>query len=212
MKIVIDTDACKKQGKDVDVALYLLSILAGSKITLNTFEKARQQGLLKFKEMYDRNKPFPETVSLSQTGEYVAESINASGSVGVKNENRFLNLANQMIEIFPKGKKLCQSGTKMPWRGNPNTIADRLEKFVAKYGDYSDEEFINATKRYVADYMGKSTMRVLMYFIYKNVDGEKKVVDGRMVGDRDRISMLADYLSNPEEDEGASLNWDVILK
>ena len=46
MKIVIDTDACKKQGKDVDVALYLLSILAGSKITLNTFEKARQQGLL----------------------------------------------------------------------------------------------------------------------------------------------------------------------
>jgi hypothetical protein len=42
MKIVLDTEVYKKEGKDVDIALYLISLLCGSKITQNTFEKARQ--------------------------------------------------------------------------------------------------------------------------------------------------------------------------
>ena len=52
MKIVLDTEVCKKDGKDADVILYLLSLLSGCKITVNTFEKARQQRMLKFEQMY----------------------------------------------------------------------------------------------------------------------------------------------------------------
>ena len=42
MKIVLDTEVCQREGKEMDVMLYLLSLLSGCKITPNTFEKARQ--------------------------------------------------------------------------------------------------------------------------------------------------------------------------
>lgn len=211
MKIVLDTEMCKKKGEDAALALYLLSLLSGYKITQNTFEQARKKGLLKFEQMYDPRNPFPDYVSLTETGEYLTEGLMANSIVGDASRERILALAEKMREVFPAGSKTSQNGTKHPWRGNVNTIADRLEKFIAKYGNYSDEEFIDATKRYVKDYLGKDTMRILMYFIWKNVDGEKKFVNGRMVGDKDRISMLADYLENKEE-KPAEIDWEVTLR
>ena len=80
MKIVLDTEVCKKEGMDTDVAIYLLSLLSGCKITVDTFEKARQQRMLKFEQMYDVRKPFPEYVSLTDTAERVVESLMASSS------------------------------------------------------------------------------------------------------------------------------------
>lgn len=212
MKLILDTDACKKAGRDVDVILYLLSILAGSKITVNTFEKARQQSLLSFERPYDRRFPFPDYVGINNTGRFVAESAMAQSNDVTQPEGRFIHLAKELIPLFPAGSKVSQTGTKHPWRGNPTTIADRLEKFMLKYGDHSDEDIIDATKRYVADYMGKPTMRILMYFIYKNVDGEKKFIDGKLKGDSDRISMLADYLENKEADVPVDFDWNTTLK
>lgn len=211
MKIILDTDACKGNGRDPDVLFYLLSLLSGYPITPSTFEKARQSGFLKFDRPYDPRNLFPDYVSLSQTGEFVTESVMAKSNVPANSENRFMALAEQMRALFPAGNKIGQNGSKYPWRSNATTVADRLEKFVAKYGDHTDEEFIDATKRYLADYMGKPDMRILMYFVYKNVEGEKKVVDGRMVGDRDRISPLADYLANKEED-AVPIDWEIELR
>lgn len=211
MKIVLDTEVCKKMGKDGDVALYLLSLLSGCRITVDTFEKARQQNLLKFDRMYDRRYPFPDYVSLNQTGEYVAESLMASSETSTQSAGRFPDLAKKMMELYPKGYKVTSSGNKYSWRGNATTIADRLEKFVTKYGNYSDEDFLDATRRYLADYAGKPDMRILMYFIYKNVDGEKREVGGRIIGDRDRISPLADYLAN-KESAPVDFNWDIELR
>ena len=212
MKIVFDTDVCKKIGKDIDLILYLLSHAAGAKITANTFEKARQQNSLKFNAPYNRANLFPDYVELSTDGEFVVESVLASSNVGgEKSEDRFESLAKKMIECYPEGyKRGSDSKTKMAWRGNPKTIADRLRRFVLKYGDFTDEEFVDATKRYVADNISSPYMRVLLYFIYKNVDGEKQIVNGRVVGDKDRISPLADYLANKEE-KLVSDDWDVQL-
>lgn len=211
MKIIIDTDVCIKEGKEPDTMLYLLSLLSGYPITLNTFEKARQQGLLKFSQMYDPKKSFPDYVSLSDTGVFVAESVVGSSATSEQPKDRFEVLAGKMMECFPEGyKQGSDSHTKQPWRGNKMTIADRLRKFVVKYGDYTDEEFVDATKRYVANNINSPYMRILLYFIYKNVVGEKQVVNGRLVGDTDRISPLADYLSN-KDDKPANDNWDVTL-
>ena len=71
MKIVLDTDVCRNKGEDAGIILYLLSLLSGCKITVDTFEKARQQRMLKFEQMYDVRKPFPEYVNITDTAEHV---------------------------------------------------------------------------------------------------------------------------------------------
>ena len=168
MKIVFDTDACKKNNRDVDLMLYLLSFAAGCKITANTFEKARQQNFLRFKSLYRRDHPFPDYVELSDSGEFLVDSIMADSHVDASNnEDRFTSLANKLRELFPSGKK---PGYAYTWRDSTSCIADRLKKFSLKYGDYSDEEIIDATKRYVASFNGDyKYMQLLKYFIWKNV-------------------------------------------
>lgn len=212
MKIVFDTDACIKNNKDIDVLLYLISLAAGSNITLNTFEKARQQHLLKFNAPYDRNNLFPNSVELSRDGEFLLESIMADSEVGTSNtsQDRFINLANKLRELFPAGVK---PGYKYLWRDSTTCIADRLKKFTMKYGNYSDEEIIAATKRYVDSFNGNYTyMQLLKYFIWKNKVSGAELIDGRLVGEVEKQSQLAAYLEDKEEEQTAAADWDVELK
>ena len=62
MKIVFDTETCKTKNVDVGVALYLISALAGSMITADTFEKARKSGYLDFTQRYERGIPAMDPV------------------------------------------------------------------------------------------------------------------------------------------------------
>ena len=98
MKIIIDTETCKKKGLDVDVALYLLSVLSGSTITVDTYEKARQEGYLNLAEPYSRDKPFPLHLSLSNTGEFVAEGIMAESNDDVA--DTLISVGRQIIEAI----------------------------------------------------------------------------------------------------------------
>ena len=207
MKIVLDTEVCKKEGKDADVILYLLSLLSGCKITVDTFEKARQQRLLLFEQMYDVRKPFPEYVSLNVTGEHLAESMMASSNVS--SEDRYTQLAEKLREIFPAGKK---PGYAYTWRDSPSCIADRLKKFFMKYGEYSDEQVIEATKAYVASFNGNYTyMQLLKYFIWKNKVTGEEVVRGRVVGEVERQSQLAAWIEDTPE-KSTSVDWDIELR
>ena len=208
MKIVLDTEVCKKEGKDTDVILYLLSLLSGSRITVNTFEKARQQGMLKFEQMYDPRKPFPDYVSLTDTGEHIAESLMAGSSIEAS-EERCTQLAEKLREIFPAGKK---PGYAYTWRDSVSCIADRLKKFFMKYGEYSDEQVIEATKAYVASFNGNYTyMQLLKYFIWKNKVTGENVVRGRIVGEVERQSQLAAWIEDTP-DKSISVDWEVELR
>ena len=210
MKITFDTNACKKNGRDIDLILYLISFAAGAKITAKTFEKARQQNFLRFKEMYNRNQPFPEYVELSQDGEFLVESIMAESNVGTNTDDRFTILANKLRELYPAGKK---PGYAYTWRDSTSCIVDRLKKFVMKYGDYSDEEIINATNRYVNSFNGNyQYMQLLKYFIWKNKVSGGELVDGRLVGEVEKQSQLAAYLEDTEEEAPKSVDWDIVLK
>ena len=212
MKIIIDTDLCKEKGRDVDLVLYLLSFLAGSKITANTFEKARQQGYLKFLRMYDPRKPFPEDVELTDDSKFFLEGVMADANTKMKSntEERFVNLANKMRDLFPQGNK---PGYHYAWRDSTTVIVDRLKKFIMKYGDYSDEDILDATKRYVDSFNGNYTyMQLLKYFIWKNKVTGGELVEGRLVGETEKQSQLASYLENKEEKGHIILDWDVQLK
>jgi hypothetical protein len=217
MKIVLDTELCKKEGKDADVILYLLSLLSGCKITTNTFEKARQQRMLKFEQPYDVRKPFPEYVSLTDTAEYAVESLMASSDSSTPSEERLINLAEKLQELFPDGKK---PGYAYKWRDSTSCIVDRLNKFFLKYGpilkkkkvDCSDEAIIRATKEYVDSFNGNYTyMQLLKYFIWKNKTTGEEVVRGRVVGEVERQSQLAAYLED-SKDKKVSADWDLVLR
>lgn len=208
MKIVLDTEICKKEGKDADVIIYLLSLLSGCKITVDTFEKARQQRMLRFEQMYDVRKPFPEYVSLTDTAEHVVESLMASSSK-VASEERCVQLAEKLREIFPAGKK---PGYAYTWRDSPSCIADRLNKFFMKYGDYPDDRIIQVTKDYVDSFNGNYTyMQLLKYFIWKNKTTGENVVRGRVVGEVEKQSQLAAWLEDTP-DKNISADWDVELR
>jgi len=212
MKITFDTEACKKNGKDVDLILYLISFLAGSKITLNTFEKARQQNFLKFNQPYDRNHLFPDYVELSEQGEFLAESVIADSNTGVSNtsEERFTNLANKLRELFPGGKK---PGYAYTWRDSTSCIVDRLKKFVTKYGDYPDDDIIAATKKYVDSFNGNyQYMQLLRYFIWKNKVSGTELINGRLVGEVEKQSQLAAYLEDTDEEPIKKVEWESELK
>lgn len=210
MKFILDTEACKKNGRDADLILYLVSFLTGSKITANTFEKARQQNFLKFNAPYNRTNLFPDYVELNEQGEFLAESILADSEMPSNSEDRFVNLANKLRELFPSGKK---PGYAYTWRDSTSCIVDRLKKFVMKYGNHSDDEIIAATKKYVDSFNGNyQYMQLLKYFIWKNKVTGGELIDGRMVGEVEKQSQLAAYLEDTDENTPTHAEWDVELK
>ena len=102
-------------------------------------------------------------------------------------------LVNQLRELFPKGIKTGSAA----WRGNVREIKLRLQKFFKIYeNSYSDEEIIEATKKYVESFNGNYTyMRILKYFILKD---EVKIDEN---GNRyvEQVSELANFLENEME-------------
>lgn len=212
MKIIFDTEACKKNNTDIDLLLYLISILSGSKITSATFEKARQQNLIRFLAPYKSGNPFPDYIELNEQGQFLAETVMADSNLGVSasSEERFVNLANKLRELFPAGKK---PGYAYTWRDSTSCIVDRLKKFIMKYGDYPDEDIINATKKYVNSFNGNyQYMQLLKYFIWKNKVTGGELIDGRMVGEVEKQSQLAAYIEDTEEEVPAGHSWDIELK
>lgn len=202
MKIIIDTDVCKKKDYDVGTILYLASLLSSCPITLHTFENARQKGLLKFEEMYDRNKPFPEAITLSKTGEYILNSV-ISASSSKKGTEAYYELANRMRALYPDGNK---PGYPYKWRDSTEGIAERLQSFFAKYpqcAKYSDDEIVEATKSYVNSFNGDyKYMQLLKYFIWKN-----KTTGGEL----ERQAQLAAWLQDKQEEKQINHDWEVKL-
>lgn len=199
MKFLIDTDACKKNCRDVDLMLYLISLYTGSKITKNTFEKARQQGFLTFNQAHVINNYFPDYVTLNKDGECLVESILSDGKVTptLDSDERFDNLARQLRELYPQGTK---PGTQQQWRNSVSTVSNRLKKFIMKYGEHTDEEIIEATKRYVSSFNGDYRyMHVLIYFIWKNKVAGGEYKNGVLVGEVEKQSELASYIENKEK-------------
>lgn len=84
-----------------------------------------------------------------------------------------LELSKTLKEIFPKGKK---EGTALYWAEGVSLIDKRLRLFFKKYGVFSSEEIIDATKRYIESFNGNyAYMRTLKYFIFKDIKGVEEI-------------------------------------
>lgn len=110
-------------------------------------------------------------------------------------EERLKNLAVQLKEIYPKGKK----DNTWYWADGVAVIARRLEIFFHKYDkkmEITDEQIINATKRYVDEKLGSQDMRLLKYFIFKDPVGKG--------GSVEPTSDLLTYIENEGQPSGSS--------
>lgn len=200
MKFYIDTDECAKLKLPVSTALYLAALYYKEGINRKTFEESLSRGLVNFSG-YDKFYE-PKEVTITQAGVDFVESIFLNSEFKPKKGevDNFNTLADQLKELFPKGKK---PGTTLMWRGSSYEIAKKLRTLVKKTGaKFTNEQAIEATKRYINSFNGNySFMQILPYFILKQV-----LVNGTY----EERSQLLSYIENTEEGYGSE--WTAELK
>lgn len=165
MSVTINSDIIKENGLTLNQFIFLLSI--------NNRPSAEEiTALHKDMELLNRSLDGSK-IKISKKGadlidKIIIESIQndpKKKATVTANKNRILALAREMQELYPKGRK---PGTNNYWRGNISEITDRLTVFFKKFGDYTDEQIINATKKYIDSFNGDyQLMKTLKYFISK---------------------------------------------
>jgi HEPN domain-containing protein len=136
------------------------------------------------------------------------EILSDSSGTVEKSDEELLELATKMRELYPQGKMKDRYGRPTPYyyRCNNSEVVKKLKKFYTIFGNVSDGDILDATKRYVASFQGNYTgMRLIKYFILK--DDVKPGEDGNHV---EQISDLATFLENKESEEevvNTSSDW-----
>ena len=119
-----------------------------------------------------------------------------------ENQERLTALAKRMREVYPDGK---MPGTSYYYRCNVGEIVAKMKRFFLNYGNYTDDEIVEATERFAEANKGNKYIPLLKYFISK----QKTVRDEYGVGHIEEVSELASYLENrqqEEEGEGVATN------
>lgn len=194
MTISINDKVCKKNGITVAQLLALLLVKTGENIPKLLEE-------LKSKEMIVEEQSLLEkTYTITQCWDNVCCNVILSSDKDVPIDTHIEELAKALMELYPKGKK---PGTNTYWRGNLKDTKLRLKKFYKLYGNkYTDTQILEATKKYIEDHIDLSYMRVLKYFIWKDV----RKVDSEGVGYIEETSDLASYIENEGQTEDNWLN------
>mgnify|MGYP004524703595 FL=1 len=181
MKITLDEKTCLKNKLTLQEALIAVAVSIGN-----------------YKSVFDN------MINRHVLG-IMGQSLDSKWKDTIKNfinseDERFEALATKVQECFPKQKMMYANGTASPFyfRCNKTEIKNKLKKFLTIYGDVSDEDIIDATKRYVASYASKGYrgMRLAKYFIMK--DDRKLMADDEI--HVEEISDLATFLENKTED------------
>ena len=198
MKIVIDEKVCTKHKMTPVEVLFALAIRCSESPQGELLNMEKREILVRDDNTYKVTMHWSDVLD-----EIISDS---SGKVE-KSDEELLELAKQMRELYPQGKMKDRYGRMTPYyyRCNNSEVVKKLKKFFTIFGDVSDEEIIDATKRYVASFQGNYTgMRLIKYFILK--DDVKPSEDG--TGHVEQISDLATFLENKEGEEEEVNNDD----
>lgn len=199
MTISLNKEACSNNGITLGEALLMLAI--ANKADLKEAEQALiSKGFI----TAERNELFqPIGWVLTRKGANVIDSVVIDSDKQQEPQDRLNSLATRLKEIFPKGKK---DGTNYYWAEGVALIVRRLKLFFKKYGnDFTDEQIIQATEKYVQGFNGNyQYMRLLKYFIFK----EKVGAGGEVEGDSELIS----YIENAGQEEDLRNDWTSTLR
>ncbi len=137
---------------------------------------------------------------ITNTGKRALENIIYDVSHKGYTDDELRELAEKMQAIYPGGKK---PGTNYYWRNSSGELVRKLKEFFKKYGtSFTENQILNATKRYVESYSNNTTyMQLLKYFILKT---------NRFTGEE--ASELASYMENEDTVENTSTDWTTTLK
>lgn len=186
MKITLDEKTCLKNKLTLQEALIAAAVSMGKyRDTINN--------------MINRGILTQDTPTLSSDWEGIIKKL-------IDNEGfRFEELALQVQACFPKQRMIYPNGIASPFyfRCNKTEIKNKLKKFIEVYGEVSNEDILDATKRYVASYAPKGYrgMRLAKYFIIK--DDRKLSVDDEI--HVEQLSDLATFLENKTEDTPSNI-------
>lgn len=192
--VCLNKEAAQQNGITIDEALLMLVI--HNKANLEGAERALiQKGLI----TAERNDLFQQVGwRLTNKGTEVLDSVIMDSDKEQEPQDRLIQLATKLKEIFPKGKK---DGTNYYWADGVALIVRRLKVFFKKYGNkFTDEQIIKAAEKYVQGFNGNyQYMRLLKYFIFK----EKVGANGEVEGDSELIS----YIENAGQEEDLRNDW-----
>ena len=196
--VCLNKKAAQQNGITIDEALLMLVI--HNKANLEGAERALiQKGLI----TAERNDLFQQVGwRLTNKGTEVLDSVIMDSDKEQEPQDRLIQLATKLKEIFPKGKK---DGTNYYWADGVALIVRRLKLFFRKYGDtYTDEQIVQAAEKYVQGFNGNyQYMRLLKYFIFK----EKVGANGEVEGDSELIS----YIENADQTDDLKTDWTSTL-
>lgn len=202
MKITIDEKTCLKHGLSLVEFFFALAIRASESPQGELLNMENREIIVKDRDTYRVTQHWSDVLD-----EIISDS---SGSIE-KSDEELLELAKQMRELYPQGKMRNRLGQLTPYyyRCNNSEVVKKLKKFFTIFGNYSNEEILDATRRYVASFQGNySNMRLIKYFILK--DDVKPGEDGQ--GHVEQISDLATFLENKESEEEGVNNDDWTTK
>lgn len=197
--ICLSKEGCQKNNISIGEVLLLLSIHNNVDLDL-----AQKELIKKGYITANMNDLFQQIGwRLTNKGAEIIDSVIIDSDKNQQPEDKLVQLATRLKEIFPKGKK---DGTNYYWADGVALIVRRLKLFFKKYGDaYSDEQIIQATLKYVEGFNGDYTyMRLLKYFIFK----EKIGAAGEVEGDSELIS----YIENADQTDNLKNDWTSTLK
>ena len=197
--VCLNKKAAQQNGITIDEALLMLVI--HNKANLEGAERALiQKGLI----TAERNDLFQQVGwRLTNKGTEVLDSVIMDSDKEQEPQDRLIQLATKLKEVFPKGKK---DGTNYYWADGVALIVRRLKLFFKKYGNkFTDEQIIQAAEKYVQGFNGNyQYMRLLKYFIFK----EKVGANGEVEGDSELIS----YIENAGQEEDLRNDWATTLR
>lgn len=199
MTISLNKEACSNNNITLGEALLMLAI--ANKADL---KEAEQALISKGYITAERNELFqPTRWVLTRKGNIIIESVILESDKNQESENKIDNLAKRLKEIFPKGKK---DGTNYYWADGTALIVRRLKLFFKKYGnDFTDEQIITATEKYVQSFNGNyQYMKLLKYFIFKEKVG--------VAGDIEGESELINYIENAGQEDNLKNDWTSTLR
>lgn len=202
MKLVIDEKVCLKHKMTMQEFLISLAVRIGG------FEKT-VDNMVGREILVDDN-----GYKMTQHWSDVLDEIMADSSGTIeKSDEELLKLAKKMRELYPQGRMLDRrtgQPTAYYFRCNTTEIVKKLKTFFMRYGNFSDEDILDAERRYVASYRGnyqQKGFRLIKYFIFK--DDVKQGPDGNYV---EPLSPLLDFLENKESEEEVVNNEDWTTK
>lgn len=142
------------------------------------------------RNIYDKTK----IVLSNNTKDMISSIIVDSDKETINREEEFLDVAESLRELYPKGKK---PGTTYMWKDSNAIIAQKLKTLVVKFGyKFTKEQAIDATKRYIDSFKGDYRyMQLLKYFILKT---DRSIGEVR--------SDFMSYIENAGQEEVDS-NW-----